>query len=111
MKHWFRGYWAEEDTWFYCEVDADGWVTRQVELQGPHEKVIAAASLAEWQAAQQAGTLADYESTFGGTAEEPLHEWDGHHPHDLTLEEFEAIWLTARAACRGRSRNGATTGA
>ncbi|MFI8280753.1 hypothetical protein ACIGBH_38870 [Streptomyces sp. NPDC085929] len=108
MKHWFRSYWTEEDTWFYFEIDADGWVTRQVELQGPHEKPIAAASLAEWQDAQQAGTLADYESMFGATAEVPLQEWDGHEPHDLTLEEFEAIWLTARAACREGSRNRAT---
>ncbi|MEV7304350.1 hypothetical protein [Streptomyces clavifer] len=111
MKHWFRSYWAEEDTWFYFEIDADGWVARQVELQGPPQTPIAAASLAEWQLAQQAGTLADYESTFGGTAEVPLQEWEGPEPYDLTLEEFEAIWLTARAACREGSRNRATRGA
>lgn len=111
MKHWFRSCWAEEDTWFYFEIGADGWVTRQVELQGPDEKPIAAASLAEWQAAQQAGTLADYEATFGGTAEAPVQEWDAYDPYDLNLEEFEAIWLTARAACREGTRNRATRGA
>jgi hypothetical protein len=30
-----RCHWDEEDIWFYFEADAEGWVTRQVELQGP----------------------------------------------------------------------------
>ncbi|MFF8387359.1 hypothetical protein ACF053_27465 [Streptomyces kanasensis] len=32
MTIWVRCYWDEEDTWFYFEVDAEGWVIRQVEL-------------------------------------------------------------------------------
>jgi hypothetical protein len=104
MARWFRSYWAEEDTWFYFEVAADGWVNRQVELQGPLEKPTAAASLAEWEAAQQAGTLADYEATFGATAEVPVHEWDEHEPQDLVAGEFETVWLTARATCQARAR-------
>ncbi|WP_307841646.1 hypothetical protein [Streptomyces endocoffeicus] len=76
MTRWFRSYWAEEEIWFYFEVAADGWVARQVELQGPLQEPIAAASLAEWEAAQQAGTLGDYEATFGGTAEVPVQEWE-----------------------------------
>lgn len=111
MTRWFRSYWAEEDTWFYLEVDAEGWVTRQVELQGPLEKPVAAASLAEWEAAQQAGTLRDYEATFGFTAEIPVHEWDAHEPQDLAVEEFETVWLTARAACQARARARSTHGA
>ncbi|KAF5999715.1 hypothetical protein [Streptomyces sp. WAC00263] len=102
MTRWFRSYWAEEDTWFYFEVAADGGVTRQVELQGPLEKPIAAASLAEWEAAQQAGTLGDYEAEFGATAEVPVHEWDEHEPQDLSAGEFETVWITARAARRAR---------
>ncbi|MET8038472.1 hypothetical protein ABZT01_37200, partial [Streptomyces sp. NPDC005345] len=35
MTTWMRCYWDEEDVWFYFEVDVDGWVARQVELQGP----------------------------------------------------------------------------
>ncbi|MGW3425964.1 hypothetical protein [Streptomyces phaeochromogenes] len=104
MTRWLRSYWAEEETWFYFEVGADGWVSRQVELQGPLEKPVAAASLAEWQAAQQAGALADYEATFGATAEVPVHEWDAHEPQDLTAQEFETVWLTARAICRAKAR-------
>jgi hypothetical protein len=111
MTRWFRSYWAEEDTWFYFEVDADGWVTRQVELQGPLEKPIAAASLAEWEAAQQAGTLADYEATFGATAEVPVHEWDAHEPQDLAAGKFETVWLTARATCQAKARARSTHGA
>ena len=111
MTRWFRSYWAEEYTWFYFEVDADGRVTRQVELQGPLEKPIAAASLAEWEAAQQAGTLADYEATFGTTAEVPVQEWDAHEPRDLAAGEFETVWLTARATCQARARARSTHGA
>ncbi len=111
MTRWFRSYWAEEDTWFYFEVDDDAWVTRQVELQGPLEKPIAAASLAEWEAAQQTGTLADYGATFGFTAEVPVHEWDAHEPQELTAVEFETVWLTARAACQAGVRARSTRGA
>ncbi|MEU3051467.1 hypothetical protein ABZ705_34150 [Streptomyces sp. NPDC006984] len=32
---WMRCYWDEEDTWFYFEVDAEGLVIRQIELEGP----------------------------------------------------------------------------
>ncbi|MGF0177215.1 hypothetical protein ACQF36_44235 [Streptomyces sp. Marseille-Q5077] len=111
MTRWFRSHWAEEDIWFYFEVDADGWVTRQVELQGPLERPIAAASLTEWRAAQQAGTLADYEATFGATAEVPVHEWDIPDPQDLTIGEFETVWRTARAVCQTRARARSTRGA
>ena len=101
---WFRSYWSEEDTWFYFEADAEGWVTRQIELEGPHEKPVAAASLAESEAAERAGSLADYESLFGSTAGLPVHQWEGYEPEDLTVEAFENVWLTARAACQTRDR-------
>jgi hypothetical protein len=104
MTRWFRSSWAEEDTWFYFEADADGWVTRQVELQGPLEKPIAAASSTEWEAAQQAGTHGDYEATFGATAEVPVNEWDEHERQDLSAGEYETVWLTARATCQARAR-------
>lgn len=104
MTRWFRSHWAEEDTWFYCEVDDEGWVTRQAELQGPLQRPVAAASLAEWEAAQQAGTLADYEAAFGAAAEVPVQEWEAHEPQELTAAEFETVWRTARATCRARAR-------
>jgi hypothetical protein len=104
MTRWFRSYWAEEDAWFYFEADADGQVTRQVERQGPLQKPITAASLAEWEAAQQAGTRAECEATFGATAEVAVHEWDAHEPQGLTVGEFETVWRTTRAICRARAR-------
>ena len=47
MTTWTRCYWDEEAIWFYFEVDADGSVTRQIELQGSALTPIAAASLDE----------------------------------------------------------------
>jgi len=96
MTTWMRCHWDEEDIWFYFEVDADGWVIRQVELEGPELTPIAAASLAEWQQARDAGRLRAYDSRFGITAELPVSEWEGHDPEELTSEEFEAAWGAAR---------------
>ncbi|WP_207755829.1 hypothetical protein [Nonomuraea cypriaca] len=80
---WFRAYWDDEDIWFYLEVDAEGWVARQVELRGSDSMPIAAASLAEWQEAQSAERLGQYEATYGMTAESPVQEWDGYDPQQL----------------------------
>ncbi|MEU9338721.1 hypothetical protein AB0D49_37160 [Streptomyces sp. NPDC048290] len=99
-----RCYWDEEDTWFYFEVDACGWVIRQVELEGPEQLPIAAASLAEWHGARDAGRLDEYDSRFGITAELPVSEWEGHEPEQLTFEEFEEVWGPAR--CQIASRPG-----
>lgn len=87
-----RCYWDEEDVWFYFEVDDEGWVIRQVELEGLELSPIAAASLAEWQRARDAGSLDEYDSRFGITAEVPVSEWEGHDPEQLTPEEFEEVW-------------------
>lgn len=97
MTHWFRAYWDEEDIWFYFEIDAEGWVSRQVELHGPDGVPIAAASLAEWQEAQSAGRTSVYESTYGMTADVPVQEWEGYDPQSLTLSGFESVWCRARS--------------
>ncbi|HEY9326798.1 MAG TPA: hypothetical protein VIS09_00940 [Streptomyces sp.] len=102
MTTWMRCYWDEEDTWFYFEVDAEGWVIRQVELEGPELIPIAAACLAEWQRARDAGRLGDYDSRFGITAELPVSEWEGHDPEQLTFEEFEDVWGPARQQIASR---------
>ncbi|MFI5607689.1 hypothetical protein [Amycolatopsis sp. NPDC051903] len=104
MKAWIRCYWDEEDVWFYFEVDAEGWVTRQVEVQGPGLTPIAAASLDEWQQARDAGRLDEYDRRFGSTAEVPISEWDGHNPEELTSEEFEKVWGLARRQIESRPR-------
>ncbi|MFF2922502.1 hypothetical protein ACFVTP_08840 [Streptomyces celluloflavus] len=104
MTTWTRCYWDEEDIWFYVEVDAEGWVARQVELQGPELAPIAAASLDEWQQAQDGGRLDEYDSRFGITAELPASEWEGHAPETLTSEQFEEVWGPARRQIASRPR-------
>lgn len=102
MTTWTRCYWDEEDIWFYVEVDAEGWVTRQVEIQGPAATPIAAASLEEWQRAQEAGRLAEYEGRFGITAELSVSEWEGHDSEELTSDRFEEVWDAARREIAAR---------
>ncbi|MFF9502303.1 hypothetical protein [Streptomyces sp. NPDC014656] len=97
-----RCHWDEEDIWFYFEVDAAGWVVRQVELEGPERTPVAAASLDERQRAHDAGRLEEYDSSFGITAELPVSEWEGHNPEPLTSEEFEEVWGPARQRIASR---------
>nr|WP_202451395.1 hypothetical protein [Streptomyces sp. SID4948] len=97
-----RCYWDEEAIWFYFEVDANGWVTRQIELQGSELTPIAAASLDEWRRAQQAGGLGEYERKFGLTAELPVSQWQGYEAEQLTSQEFEQAWGAARREIAAR---------
>ena len=102
MTTWIRCYWDEEDIWFYFEVDDVGQVTRQIELEGPEQVPLAAASLAEWSGAQATGRLGDYESVFGFTAQIPISEWEGHSPESLTATAFEHAWAAARQSIISR---------
>ncbi|MEU8712806.1 hypothetical protein [Streptomyces sp. NPDC048663] len=95
MTRWARCLWGEEAVWFYFELDADGYVIRQIQLQEPGSKALAAASLAEWQEAQRDGRSAEYQSVYGLTAELPISEWEGHDPQP-SANEFEVVWSTAR---------------
>ncbi|MCM2578711.1 hypothetical protein [Streptomyces meridianus] len=99
---WFRCYWAEEDVWFFFAVDARGDVIRQIELQGPEQRAIAAASLPEWQKAFDAGGVGDYENRFGATAQAPVSEWEGHQPELLDAKSFEDVWEAARRELTAR---------
>lgn len=87
--YWISCHWPEGDVLFLFELDAGGWVLRQVELKGPERTPIAAA---------QAGAE---EQGFGFTAEVPEPQWVGHEPVVLTAGEFEAAWVAARAALNG----------
>jgi hypothetical protein len=104
VARWVRCFWDEEAIWFYFELDADGYVTRQVEFQELRNKALAAASLAEWQVARSAGRLAEYENVYGLTAEPPISEWEGHEPQWLSANEFESVWSTARQKIQDRQR-------
>lgn len=104
MTKWVRCFWSEESVWFYFELDVDGNVTRQVEIRGPGDDILAAASLGEWQDAHAAGELAGYEAVYGRTAELPFSEWEGHNPEWLTGEDFESVWASARRRIQARHR-------
>lgn len=104
MTTWMRCYWDEDATWFYFEVDAEGWVTRQVELQGAELTPLTAASLDEWQRAQHSGGLTEYERKFGFTADVPVSQWEGHEAEQLTSREFEEVWHAARREITARCR-------
>ncbi|MEV4869197.1 hypothetical protein [Streptomyces syringium] len=104
MTRWVRCFWDEEGVWFYFELDTDGYVMRQVELQEPGCRALAAAWLVECQEAQKAGRLAEYESAYGLTAELPISEWEGHDPQWLSANEFEVVWSQARRQLQDRQR-------
>ena len=103
MTRWLRCFWDEESVWFYFELDTNGFVIRQVELAEPSGTVLAAASLAEWREACVDGRSAEYQQTYGMTAELAISEWDGHDPQWLSDEDFEEVW----SAAPGRIRDGA----
>ncbi|MEV6594565.1 hypothetical protein [Streptomyces acidicola] len=104
MTRWVRCFWDEEAVWFYFELDNDGYVLRQIEVQEPGNKALAASSLAEWQEAQRDGRLTEHESVYGLTAEPPISEWEGHNPQRLSANEFEIVWSTARRQLQDRQR-------
>lgn len=54
------------------------------------------------QQAHDAGLLDEYDNRFGITAELPVSEWEGHDPEQLTSEEFEEVWDTARRQISAR---------
>ncbi|NED78560.1 TnsA-like heteromeric transposase endonuclease subunit [Streptomyces sp. SID11233] len=54
------------------------------------------------QRAYDAGRLDEYDSRFGITAELPVSEWEGHDPEQLTSEEFEEVWDSARQRITAR---------
>lgn len=91
-----RRFWAEEDIWFYFELDDEGWVTRHVELQGPARTPIAAASLSEWFTELDAGRIQQYQARFGVVAEKPItvDEIDGYEA--IPADVFQQLWQEAR---------------
>lgn len=97
-----RCYWAEENIWFYFEVDAEGWVTRQVEFEGPEMTPIAEASLDEWQQAHDEGRLAEYDKKLRDHSRAAHLRVGRPRPEAADFEEFEAVWGTARQQIAAR---------
>ncbi|MCX4553107.1 hypothetical protein [Streptomyces sp. NBC_01500] len=100
MTPWIRAYDDESDTWSYIELDDNGGALRQVDLQGPQRRPVAAASLTEVIEVRDHADLAamtTYERTYGVLAEGSLHGWqDFDGPTEITEHEFESTWAAAR---------------
>jgi len=94
---WVRRFWDGEGIWFCFELDQDGWVTRQIELQGPDMTPIAAASLSEWFTELDAGRIQRYQARFSVVAEQPVtaDEIDDREP--VPAGASEQLWQTARS--------------
>lgn len=104
VTRWVRWYWDQEDLWFWLEVDAEGWVTRQVELQGPQQTPIAAPSLTEWFHELEAGRIQQYQATYGTLVEQPFSDYELAKCDVVTGEEFEQVWTRARRTVEGSDR-------
>jgi hypothetical protein len=81
---------------FFFEIDADGWVTRHVELAGSERRPCVAASLVEWMLELEAGTIQSYQARYGVLAEKPVTEWEDFPHVNLSRDDFEAVWRSAR---------------
>jgi len=91
-----RRYWDEEDLWFYFELDEEGWVTRQVELEGSSGRPVTAASISEWFEELEAGRIQLYQARFGGLADKPISQ-DELGEYELVVgDDFEELWRRAR---------------
>ncbi|WP_202919834.1 hypothetical protein [Streptomyces adustus] len=106
MTHWFRRHLPTADAWLYFEIDSRGGLARHIELRGPLERPVTAASSSEWRAARRDGRLDAYEATFGSLTEILLEPDDARAAQPLTAHDFEAVWRAARAICEARSRAG-----
>lgn len=104
MTRWCSCRWDEEDITYLVELDAEGHVLRQIELQGPARTPLAAACAIEREHAYAAGRVAAYEAAYGFTAELPFTEWEGHDPQSLSAAEFDSAWTAARAQLTARAR-------
>lgn len=102
MPVWIRVYDEDQDLWQYFEGDEEGWVTRQVNLQGRDGTPVTAASLDEvlrFQERSDTDAVGRYQQRYGVIAEGRLagRERAG-RVGEISAEEFERVWLDARRA-------------
>lgn len=105
MTRWFSDHWAGDDIRRYFEVDDEGFVQRQVELEGPRREANTACSLREWENALRAGTIDQYYETYGMVDEWSLASGDYDDLQPSTEAEFKSVWEYARRACEAGSRS------
>ena len=76
-----------------------------MELSGPKKSATTAAALDEWPDPEKDGleAIRRYESKYGGLADQPVTDWDPGFPHEeLTPDQFEAVWTSARRQVESR---------
>jgi hypothetical protein len=98
---WLTSYFEDDDVLFYFEFDEDGWVLRQVELEGPNRTPTTAAALSEWPdpAADGLDAQGAYMARYGVVGDQPLGSWEPDFPlEEISADEFEEVWRTARAS-------------
>jgi hypothetical protein len=98
---WLTSYFEDDDILYYFEFDEDGWVLRQVELEGPNRTPITAAALSEWPDPVVDGLDAQraYMARYGAVGDQPLPSREPDFPHEqISADEFERVWRKARAS-------------
>ncbi|MET0135621.1 MAG: hypothetical protein ABW215_18735 [Kibdelosporangium sp.] len=96
MTRRVRRYWDEEDIWYYFELDAEGWVTRHIEVQQPDGTPLVAASLREWFRELEAGRIGQYLTRYGHLAEKPIEDDEIEDYEPVSEDDFERLWASAR---------------
>ncbi|GAB2843427.1 hypothetical protein GCM10022221_48290 [Actinocorallia aurea] len=102
---WMRDHWADDNLWRYFELDDEGFIQRQVELEGPDREANTACSMDEWEAALRDGSSDQYYETYGMVDEWSFTRGDHEDPQPSDKEEFESVWQQARRACEAGSRS------
>jgi hypothetical protein len=103
---WLTSCFEDDDVLYYFEFDEDGWVLRQVELEGPNRAPTTGAALSEWQDPATDGLDAQraYAARYGVLADQPLVSWEPDFPHEeISADEFEGVWRRARASLEEKS--------
>jgi hypothetical protein len=96
---WFL---PDEDMWCFDELDDDRWSTRHIEMRARDQTFVAAASLAEFQAARDPNdrqAVIALENRYGVVPDAafPTATADDEPPIEpITAERFEELWRLGR---------------
>jgi hypothetical protein len=101
---WVTSYDVDVDVLHYQEVDEAGWMQREVLKFGPAFTLMTATTKFERLRVRRTGRLADYSRTYGdvlAVLERPYVDPAVHV--DISGEDFETVWQSARCRVAHRS--------